>query len=234
MYSGVMGRENGTGMAEGSRAVGREPRPRRTQAERRAATREALLDATIASIVEDGYANTTMRRIAERAGVSPGAAQHHFGSKSELVAAAFQHLIVQLGVEQVRNAPPPTASLQQRREQIVDDLWELHKGPLFLAAMELWVAARTDPELRARLAPLQRDQGPRNAVGAAFVLPELAAHPDFVSQMVTDMATMRGLALLSFVSGDDPEQWWPATRARMIAASARLIGDETDVGRQDG
>ena len=44
------------------------PQKRRNQAERSAATREALLDATLECLVEDGYANTTTARVAERAG----------------------------------------------------------------------------------------------------------------------------------------------------------------------
>src|ERR1700682_1902920 len=56
---------------------------RRSQAERSATTRDALLDATIACLVEDGYANTTTSRVAERAGVSRGAHLHHFQTRRE-------------------------------------------------------------------------------------------------------------------------------------------------------
>src|SRR5436190_18849808 len=66
--------------------------PRRTQAERRATTRTALLDATIDCLVEEGYAGTTTTRIVERAGVSRGAQVHHFPTKAELVAEAVRHL----------------------------------------------------------------------------------------------------------------------------------------------
>ena len=65
---------------------------RRTQAERSATTREALLDATISCLVKDGYANTTTARVAERAGVSRGAHLHHFQTRAALVAAAVAHL----------------------------------------------------------------------------------------------------------------------------------------------
>src|SRR3954469_23741665 len=67
-------------------------RPRRSQAERSAATREALLDATLECLVQDGYANTTTARVAERAGVSRGAHLHHFQTRQALVAAAIEHL----------------------------------------------------------------------------------------------------------------------------------------------
>jgi AcrR family transcriptional regulator len=68
------------------------PAHRRSQAQRSSATREALLDATIACLVEDGYASTTTSRVAERAGVSRGAHLHHFQTRPALVAAAIEHL----------------------------------------------------------------------------------------------------------------------------------------------
>jgi AcrR family transcriptional regulator len=68
-------------------------RPQRTQVERRAETRAKLLDATIESILEVGYAQTTTRRVAELAGVSAGAQAHHFPRRVELVAAAAEQLV---------------------------------------------------------------------------------------------------------------------------------------------
>src|SRR3954453_15810636 len=66
--------------------------PRRNQAQRSAATRAALLDATLECLVEDGYANTTTARVAERAGLSRGAHLHHFRTRDALLAAAADHL----------------------------------------------------------------------------------------------------------------------------------------------
>src|SRR5438309_628978 len=83
---------------------------RRTQAERRAATRTALLDATIACLVEDGYAGTTTRRIAERAGLTPGAQQHHFATKIQLVTEALRHLADRLAAEVIEEGLPASGS----------------------------------------------------------------------------------------------------------------------------
>src|SRR3954471_20612399 len=66
--------------------------PRRNQAQRSAATRAALLDATLECLVQDGYANTTTARVSERAGLSRGAHLHHFQTRSALLAAAVGHL----------------------------------------------------------------------------------------------------------------------------------------------
>src|SRR5712691_9686433 len=103
-------------------------RPRRSQAERSAATREALLDATIASLVEDGYANTTTSRVAERAGVSRGAHLHHFQTRSALVAAAIEQLSERRSEELLAAA----AELPAGRERFVkglDLLWANYASP---------------------------------------------------------------------------------------------------------
>src|SRR5439155_19309262 len=65
---------------------------RRTQEERSAATREALMDATIDCLVDYGYAGTTTTRVAARARLSRGAQMHHFQRKAPLVVAAPLHL----------------------------------------------------------------------------------------------------------------------------------------------
>src|SRR5271154_6643145 len=121
---------------------------RRTQAERRAATRTALLDAAIDCLAEEGYVNTTTRRVAERAGVTPGALQHHFATKAELLGDARRHLGGRFAQEVLGHGSTEVAGIQLRTERFLDHMWDLLKGTLFQAAVELWVAARTDTELR--------------------------------------------------------------------------------------
>ena len=64
-------------------------RPRRTQAERSAATTAALLDAARALFATAGYTATSLEAVAARAGVTKGALYHHFAGKEELFAAVF-------------------------------------------------------------------------------------------------------------------------------------------------
>jgi AcrR family transcriptional regulator len=200
-------------------------RIRRTQAERRAATRTALLDAAIECLVEEGYANTTTRRIAERAGVTPGALQHHFASKAELLSEAIRHIGKRLRQDMVRHGPPDTPSLEARCEQVLDNTWEVHRGPLFQAAMELWVAARTDADLRATLAELQHEVPHLNALAARVVYPEMADQPGFAQVIETGLAAMRGLAQLAFVDEAEADAAWPAVRAHVIELSAAFIAN---------
>jgi AcrR family transcriptional regulator len=170
---------------------------RRTQAERSAATQALLLDATIDSLVEVGYARTTTTGIADRAGVSRGAQMHHFPSKSELVAAAVTHLADRRADELRREAERLPRS-RDRVKGALDLLWDSHKGPLFDAALELWVAARTDEELRRTLVPIERElvagihELARDLFGE-----ELASDRGFEGRLGMALATMQGLALQS-------------------------------------
>jgi AcrR family transcriptional regulator len=66
--------------------------PRRTQAERSAATRGALLQAARELFARDGYAATGREAIVERAGVTRGAMYHHFADKEGLFRAVFEEL----------------------------------------------------------------------------------------------------------------------------------------------
>ncbi|HEV2783583.1 MAG TPA: TetR/AcrR family transcriptional regulator [Actinophytocola sp.] len=176
-------------------------KPHRTQAERSEHTRELLLDATIDCLVEVGYARTTVHEICLRAGVSRGAQQHHFTTKAELMATALEHLFERLSQEVLRAAErlPPGPD---RITKGIDLLWRAYSGTLSTAAMELWVAARTDPELRRVLLPVDRGLGHatleffRRGAGADVderVLERL---------LLLSVHLTRGLAMDAMIGGD--------------------------------
>ena len=190
--------------------------PRRTQAERRARTRNALLSAAVETLVDAGWAGMTTRAVAERTGVSIGALQHHFKSKSELVAAAMEHLIAELARELVARAPTAGGSDRKRAEALLDALWELHKGPLMAAVAELTVAARTDLDLRDRFAPVQREAIAASSSVTAHLFPRAAGEPSRLALIDTALATMRGLALLGFVDPSDADAMWPSMRRHLL------------------
>jgi AcrR family transcriptional regulator len=57
----------------------------------RSGGRDALLDAAVAVIAEQGWGAVTVRAVAERAEVSPGTVTYHFASADELLVAALEH-----------------------------------------------------------------------------------------------------------------------------------------------
>ncbi len=195
---------------------------RRTQDERRAATRAALVEATIACLVDRGYANTTTRDIAARAGVTPGALQHHFGAKVELLVEARRRISVKIVEGMVGDRALLELPLLERSEELLDRMWLLYRGPLFQAGMELWIAARTDAQLRGKLIEVQRFGGESIAAGASLLFPEIADQANAIQLFTTVDATLRGLAVLSFVNAADADRAWPWTRANLLALGAPL------------
>lgn len=199
---------------------------RRTQAERRAATHAALLDAAIDCLVEHGYAKTTTRRIAERAGVTPGALQHHFASKAALLGELVGHIRAKTVSEMLADGIPSTGSIRERHELLLDRMWRrIYRGPLFTALIELAIGARTDPELLPHIAGAHDEMSRLNAMAAPILFPEHAGRAELVPLIVSGQSTMRGLALMGLAGEADPDPLWPATRAHIMAMNAQVLGD---------
>ncbi len=180
-------------------------RERRTQAERSAETRERLLDAALECLAEHGWAHTTTTLVAERAGLSRGAQLHHFPTRAELVAAAVEHLAERRLAEFARavSALPAGTDLVSAG---VDLLWEIFSDPSAYALLELVVAARTEPELRASLEPVAHQLDERFAAFARQVFPEsLTRSARLTTLRNVAFLLMQGLAVHGIVR-DDPDE----------------------------
>ena len=181
--------------------------------------RGRLLDATVACLVDYGYAGTTVTRIAERAGVTRGAQVHHYRTKDDLVTAAVTHLASQSAefgwtqVARLADAADPVGEL-------LDTLWDVHRGPTFTATVELWVAARTDPELRKHVATIEpvllailRDAADRTGITGVVEDPDGA---DLLEAIFTAMDTMRGLMISAWhLPPRQREARWRRARDRL-------------------
>jgi AcrR family transcriptional regulator len=205
---------------------------RRSQAERTATTRAALLEATIDRVILHGYASVTSAEIAERAGVTRGALAHHFTSKAELVTAAIRYLADKLIADYIANLPGPGRGADNLDEYL-DSMWELYRSPLQIAALDLWVGARTDPDLVQSLQDLQRsvNEGVRAASHAAF---EGVIAPRVVSELLsTTSATMRGLSVLTY-AGDRADAEWQIARRHLRSMWMGTMDDDGAVGSAPG
>jgi AcrR family transcriptional regulator len=198
-------------------------KPRRTQASRQALTRTALLDATIECLLDEGYQSATTRRISDRAGVSPGALQHHFASKAVLLSEAVRHLRAKFAAEMMALGPPDAPTVEERSAQLLDKMWELHKGPLFRAQLALLEAARSDPTLSAALLDVQHETASLNAAAIPVLFPEVLDVHEFAALIDTGQAAIRGLALLAFLDPGEAERAWPITREHLIQLSHDLL-----------
>lgn len=118
------------------------------QAEKSLQTRERTLKATVDCVYELGYANTSTKKVADRANISRGAMIHHFPSKQALLTAAVDYIIdkrIEVFTADIeKNLKDP----QARLERGLDIYWKHLHTRHFVAYHELTVAARTDKELQ--------------------------------------------------------------------------------------
>ena len=174
---------------------------------RTATSRARILDAAVACLVESGYSGATTLQIQARAGVSRGRLLHHFPSRDELLVAASRHL----ATERLRATAARIGGLARgltggdRLDRAVELMWETFSEPHFWAAIELWTAARTNPELQRALLPEEREVGAAiRAAADAFYGPRLVGHPRY--QLVRDLilTSMRGVGLTYAFDLRDP------------------------------
>jgi AcrR family transcriptional regulator len=128
---------------------------RTPQAERSAATRTKLLDATIDCLVELGWQGTSTTEVVRRAGVSRGAQVHHYPSKEDLVLASIEHLLARR-VEEYAVAFDALPPDRRTPAEALELLWTSCFGPSFDAWLELTVAARRSPALHERFREVEQ------------------------------------------------------------------------------
>ncbi|WP_344824166.1 TetR/AcrR family transcriptional regulator [Actinocorallia longicatena] len=173
---------------------------REPQQDRSRATRQRLLEAAIDCLATAGWAGTTVAVVAERAGVSRGAAQHHFRTREELVTAAVEY-----GTDTRVAHARDLLTLADGRAGTLDILRllaDLYTSPLFRAALQLWVAASSDPALRDQVLPLEARFG---RIAHHLVVDALGADETKPGVRETIQATLdlaRGLGLADLLTDD--------------------------------
>jgi AcrR family transcriptional regulator len=194
--------------------------PRRTQAQRSARTQARLLDATIASLVEHGYAGTTTVAVCERAGVSHGSLLHHYRTRERLLGAALEALYARLR-EPVLRALGDLPEAEARVEALVELMWSAFGAPEFKAVVELWLAAANQPDVGWAVWPEARVFDDAIQPLASQLFPEVAARlPEFPLYFSLLFQVMQGMGLANAT--------WPAraedpTRTQVRALLTRIL-----------
>jgi AcrR family transcriptional regulator len=163
--------------------------------------RARLMDATIECLVERGFGGTSTTLISERAGVSRGAQLHHFPTKNDLVVAAVEHLTEVRGAElAARAAAVPRGP--HRTRAVLRMLGDHFASPVFIAALELWVAARTDPALLAAVSPLEQRVGRETHRMTVDLLGADESRPGVRELVQATLDLVRGLGLAATITDD--------------------------------
>ena len=193
--------------------------PRVPQEERTRAMRRRLLEATVDCLVADGWSGTSTTLVSQRAGVSRGAQLHHFPTKNALVVAAVEHLSELRGAE-LRDAATRVPGGPGRTRAVLEMLADHFTSPVFTAALELWVAARTDPTLRAAVGPLEQRVGREAHRIAVAALGADEERPGVRELVQATLDLVRGLGLATTITDD------AARRGRILDAWARTLDQE--------
>jgi AcrR family transcriptional regulator len=198
--------------------------------DRSRATRQRLLESAVTCLAEHGWTGSTVTVVAEHAGVSRGAAQHHFPTREDLFTAAVEYVAEerskalrspQRGVDVSASGKPrePGGSGEPGTRAAVEMLVALYTGPLFRAALQLWVAASNEPQLGPRVTKLEARIGRETHRMAVELLGADESVPGVreTVQGLLDMA--RGLGLANLLTDDS------ARRERVVAQWELIVRD---------
>ena len=174
---------------------------REPQQERSRTTRRRLIEAALDSFGERGWHGVTVAVIAERAGVSRGAAQHHFPTREDLVAAAVD-LLGEAQIDELRAQAADLPSGASRIERVVEMVLNLYTGPLFRAALQLWSVAATDESLRDVLVPLEARVGREAHRVTVELLGVDESRPGVRELVQATLDLARGLGLANLLTDD--------------------------------
>jgi AcrR family transcriptional regulator len=182
------------------------------QQERSRVTQRRLLEATVDCLYEFGWSGATTTVIAERAGVSRGAQLHHYPTRAALVLAAVQHLAERRAEEIRTEAAALTGDREERLDQVIELLASAFTGPLYVAALEVWIAARTDAELCDALVPLEARVGREMHRLTVEVLGADESRPGVREAVQVTLDLLRGLGVANLLTDDTPR------RTQLLAA----------------
>jgi AcrR family transcriptional regulator len=178
--------------------------------------RQRLLDATVECLVERGWSGTSTTLVSQRAGVSRGAQLHHFPTKNDLVVAAVEHLSEVRGQE-LADAAAALPAGGRRTRAVLEMLADHFTSPVFIAALELWVAARTDPELQRAVGPLEQRIGREVHRYTVELLGVDESLPGVRELVQATLDLTRGLGLANTITDD------AARRRRILDHWATLL-----------
>lgn len=220
------------------------PRELTRREQRTVDSRARILSAAVQCLVDEGYCGVTTTRIQELARVSRGRMLHHFPSRDALLVAAVEHLarervktvLDRPEVQQTAGMDPP-----QRIKRVVELMWQTFHEPHFAAALELWTAARTNPDIAEAALPGERLLG--DVIDATLDRmwgPGLADQPNYPLTKELLFTSMRGAALTYLFRPADPmtdphlDQWVEIATTLLLASDAHVDGAADGVVQKIG
>ena len=186
-----------------------------------------MLAAAVECILEEGYYRASSNRIAERAGVTWGVIQYHFGTREKLLLAVARQGAEEL-VQVLTDASISGATVEERLDALADVIWLHYRRPEFLAHVQVVLNLSKDPRTSAEtvrsLTEIERRVAAQWSRLVEQVLPDPPHDPDFGSVM---FELIRGAAigegLLEALPGNRRRSPNGASRAALVRSLALLL-----------
>ncbi len=196
---------------------------RRTSAPRKRGddTRAKIIDETVRCIIEEGFAAATAKHVAERAGVTWGVIQYHFGDRNGLLMAVVDDGVAGL-VDSLSAADVSELPLRERIEVVIDTAWSCYSSPTSMAAFEILRATRGGPGEASRRHLLDMN----SAIGQLGRLITDDPANDGVAEVI--WAALRGVVLVEMIM-DTSIDWHRERRALVDMVTHYLQRDASDV-----
>ncbi len=190
-------------------------------------TRAAIIAETVRCIDEEGFAAASAKHIAERAGVTWGVIQYHFGDRNGLLSA-----VVADGYDRFRRAVEsvavPDGPTHRRVGAVVEAAWAAFSSPESLASLEILIATRAnrDGARRSGLEVMARDM---RRLGSLLVVdaPGAGRRQGLVGEVL--FATLRGLVLSQMVTPQPVDT--TAERAVLVELLDAFVDDAGPAAR---
>jgi AcrR family transcriptional regulator len=155
-----------------------------------------LLNSALSLMQEKGAGRLSIQAVAQAAGMTTGAVQHHFPSKAALMMQVLSRLIDSLESD-TDFWPSPRWSLRRRSEHFVQQAWaQLYSQPRFASAWAAYLAAVDDVVMTAHIIEQRSLIQQRLRVQFIAAFPEIAIHPKADAQMQFVLSALRGLGLV--------------------------------------
>ena len=203
---------------------------RRTHAERSQQTRQHLIATTIQIVQDRGLEAESILEVAKTAGMTPGAVQHHFASKADLM----MQVLAQIVADQDASGalwPSPQLPLPERAHAFVHGLWLLIYGqPRFIAAWSIYLGSRSQPEVVQRVAAQRQVLGVKMYQGFCQSFPELPPVPETEAFVDLVLSALRGMGVRQLFSPDNTP---PAAQLQALARTVVLTCTASSVQPSD-
>jgi AcrR family transcriptional regulator len=159
------------------------------------ATRDRVIAATIACILDGGYYRASTNEIARKAGVTWGVIQHYFGTREGLMLAVLEEGAHRFA-DSLGDVRIEADDAEGRMGQLLDIFCSHYNRPEYLADLQILLNMDRDPRTSGKVRQTMRDVAERSNAHVRRLLHEALGAPAEIPDLATTVfLVMRGFGL---------------------------------------